>query len=140
MESHGLLAPETESAAADAYADVGPTAQTVTREVAKAMEFDRDEYRERVTGDVVATARDALFASLLVVHTGTTEELDSWLDDHPDAERFENGSEDVAYAAWHYVPFADAVVTATYQNEPDAARATLRRIAFGRFYREVCSD
>ncbi|MFC7167048.1 DUF5809 family protein [Halospeciosus flavus] len=137
METHGFLAPATESEATAAYEDVGPAAQTVTREVAKAMEFDREEYDERVTGEVVATARDALFASLLEVHSGTREAFEAWLDDHPDTDVRHNGSEDVDNVAWHYVPFEDTVVTATYQNEPDAARATLRRIVHGRFYRDV---
>lgn len=137
MDERGFLAPETETDASDAYRDLGPAAQTVTRETAKAMAFDREEYRERVTGDVVATARDALFASLLRVSVGSYDEFADFADDHPELEVFENGSADVENAAWHVVPFADALVATTFQNEPDAAVGTLRRIAHGRFYSEV---
>jgi len=38
------------------------------------------------------------------------------------------------------VPAADAVAAVTYQNEPDAATATVQRVAFGRFYRELLED
>lgn len=137
METHGLLAPETEDDVREAFEAVGPAAQNVTREVAKAMEFDREEYGERVTADVVGTARDALFANLLEVHSGTRDEFEEWVED--DYEVLENGSESVEYVAWHLVPFENTVVTATYQNEPDAARGTLRRVVFARFYRDVVS-
>ena len=70
MHTEGIHAPETEAEARELYEAAGPTAQTVVREVAKAMEFDREEYSERVTGDVVETARDAVFASLLAVTVG----------------------------------------------------------------------
>lgn len=138
MDVHGFLAPETPDEVREAYEDVGPAAQTVTREVAKAMEFDTEEYGERVTGDVVETARDALFASLLRVQSGTREEFEAWLEG-TDYEVVENGSEDVENVAWHLVPFENTVVTATYQNEPQAARGTLRRIVHGTFYRETLS-
>lgn len=138
MDVHGFLAPETPDDVREAYADVGPAAQTVTREVAKAMEFDPDEYGDRVTGDVVETARDALFASLLRVQSGTREEFEAWVDG-TDYDVVENGSEDVENVAWHLVPFENTVVTATYQNEPEAARGTLRRIVHGKFYRETVS-
>lgn len=139
METHGFLAPGTPEEVREHYEDVGPAAQTVTRELAKAMEFDEAEYDDRVTSDVVETARDALFASLLEVHSGTREEFEAWLDGR-DVEVRENGSDEVDYVAWHLVPFAGTVVTATYQNEPAAARGTLRRIAHGRFYRDVLAD
>ncbi|GGL68856.1 DUF5809 family protein [Halocalculus aciditolerans] len=136
-ETQGLLAPATPSDVEDAYVDVGPVAQTVTREVAKAMAFDKAEYDERVTSDVVETARDALFAGLLEVETGTTAEFEAWRDAHDDYEVEWNGSEDVDGVAWHVVPFEDTVVAASYQNEADAAVSTLRRIAFGKYYRPV---
>jgi len=137
METHGVLAPETEEDVRETYAEVGPAAQNVTREVAKAMEFSKEEYGERVTADVVETARDALFANLLEIQSGTRDEFEEWCED--DYEVLENGSESVEYVAWHLVPFEDTVVTATYQNEPEAARGTLRRVVFGRFYRDVVS-
>lgn len=137
METRGLLAPATDDAARDRYEALGPSAQVVTKEVAKAMDFDRSEYRERVTGAVVETARDALFASLLTVHLGDRAAFDEWLAEHPDLDAHVEGSDSVDNVAWHPVPFADAVAAVTYQNEPDAAVGTVQRIAFGRFYREV---
>lgn len=137
METHGRLSPATESEVRAAYEDLGPAAQTVVREVARAMAFDREEYRERVTGEVVATARDALFASLLRVHVGDREAFEDARADHPDFEVVVQGSEHVDGVAWHVAPFAETVVAATFQNEPDAAVAALRRQAFGRLYRDA---
>jgi len=136
-ETRGVLAPATEDAVRERFEGVGPAAQTVTREVARAMELSKEEYDERVTGDVVGAAREALFASLLEVEVGSYDEFEAAKDDHPGAEVHENGSEDVANAAWHYVPFADALVATTFQAEGDAAVATLRRIAFSKFYEPV---
>ncbi|ODR79588.1 hypothetical protein BG842_06725 [Haladaptatus sp. W1] len=135
METHGIFAPETEGAAHEQYEDVGPVAQTVVKETAKAMDFDREEYGKRVTGDVIATARDALFASLLEIKTGTRDEFEA---DVPDGfEVHVEGSENVDNVAWHVAPSAEAVVAATYQQKEDAAIATLQRIAFGRVYRDI---
>ncbi len=136
METEGVFSPETVEEALDAYESVGPAAQVVVRETAKAMDFDRDEYRERVTNEVVMTARDALFASLLVVSVGEREEYEAWCDEHPDYEVNEIGSENVDRVVWHVAPFAETIVAATYQNEREAAVGTLRRQAFGRIYRE----
>jgi len=47
------------------------------------------------------------------------------------------GSEDVDNVVWHAPPFADAAIAATFQDERDAAVATLRRQAFGRLYRDA---
>jgi hypothetical protein len=135
METHGFLAPETESAARERYETVGPAAQTVVKETAKAMAFDAEEYDERVTGEVVETARDALFASLLEVRTGTREEYDEWLADR-DREVIEEGSENVSHVAWHDA-LGETVLAATYEREEQAAIGTLRRLAFGRVYREL---
>jgi len=135
METHGFLAPETEAAARDRYEAVGPAAQTVVKETAKAMAFDADEYDERVTGEVIETARDALFASLLEVRTGTREEYEEWLADR-DREVVEEGSEHVSHVAWHDA-LAETVVAATFESEERAAVATLRRQAFGRAYRDL---
>jgi len=136
-ETRGLLAPETEAEVRERFEAVGMPAQTVTREIARAMEFPKEEYDERVTGDVVATARDALFASLLEVEVGDREEFEAAKSDYPDAEVVENGSTEVDGVAWHHVPFADTLVATTFQEEPDAAVATLQRIAFGKFYRDA---
>ena len=51
----GTLAPETWAAAHERFEAFGPTAQSVVREVAKAMEFDREEYDDRVKLEVRAT-------------------------------------------------------------------------------------
>lgn len=137
MDERGFLAPETRKAVQDAFESVGPAAQTVTKEVAKSMGMDREEYRERVTGDVVGTARDAMFAELLRVYVGTSQEYGDWMADHPDYVEDRHGSEDVEHVAWHPIQPTETVVVATYQNEPDAAVSTLRRIAFGGHYRDL---
>lgn len=133
-ESHGRFAPESDAEARDLWETMGPTAQVVTREVAKAMAFDREEYRERVTGDVVETARDALFGSLLEVRDGSREDFEAWQDAF-DGEVSVMGSENVDHVVWH--AFDGEAVAATYQNEPEAARGTLRRQAFGELYRPL---
>lgn len=135
MHTLGRFAPETTEAAREQYEAVGPAAQTVVREVARAMAFDREEYDERVTSDVVETARDALFASMLEVRVGTREEFDAWRESY-DGEVIETGHESVDNAVWHAGP-GDEAVAATFQDEEDAAVATLRRQAFGRIYRDI---
>jgi hypothetical protein len=140
METHGVLAPETPAAVREAYAAVGPAAREVVKETAKAMGFDRTEYRDRVTGEVVETARDAAFASLLVVRDGTRGEFEDWHADHPDLTPRELGSPDVDRVVWHAAPAAGVVVAATYQSEPDAARSAVRRQAFGGVYRGLLAD
>lgn len=136
-ETRGLLTPASGAEAREQYEAVGPAAQTVTREVARAMEFSKEEYDDRVTSGVVETARDALFASLLRVELGSFEAFDAARSEHPDADVIQEGTEDVDRVAWHYAPAADTIVATTYQDKPDAAAATLRRIAFGRVYRGV---
>jgi hypothetical protein len=140
METEGTLSPESIAEATEAFEDAGPTAQQVVREAAKAMEFDREEYRERVTGEVVERARNVLFADRLAVTVGTREEFDEWVDAHVDYEVIELGSEDVDRVVWHAAPFAETVVAATYQNEREAAVGTLRRQAFARLYRPRFED
>lgn len=139
MDTEGTLAPETPEEAREEYGALVPAAKVAVREAAKAMAFDRREYAERVTGEVVETVRDALFASLLRVHVGAREEFDAWLDDHPGYEPDVAGSENVERVVWHPVPFAGeggVAVAATFQDEREAALGTLRRRAFGRVYRE----
>ena len=135
MDVEGELSPDTVEEARDAYQAAGPTAQVVVKEVAKAMEFDREEYRERVTGGVVETARDALFASRLAVHVGTREAFESWREGF-DGDVLVRGSEHVERVAWHVAPFAEQAVAATFQDERDAAVSTLRRQAYGELYEE----
>ena len=135
MSTHGWFLPESEADASDRYAALGSTAQLVVREATRAMAFDREEYDERVTSDVVETARDVLFAEQLAVRVGTFEEFDAWRADHDGAvEVF--GSDNVDNVAWHAPPFADGVA-ATFQDHEDAAVGTLRRQAMGHIYRDV---
>ncbi|MFP8952813.1 DUF5809 family protein [Natrialbaceae archaeon A-arb3/5] len=134
MHTVGTFDFESIEAARETYDSVGPAAQTVVREVAKAMEFGREEYDDRVTGEVVETARDALFASLLAVTVGTREEYDEWCESY-EGEVTAVGHENVDNVVWHAGPEGEAVA-ATFQNEEEAAVATLRRQAFGRLYRD----
>lgn len=136
MDVEGRFAPATADEAAAAYEEVGPAAQVVVREVAREMSFDREEYDRRVTGEVVETARDALFASLLAVRVGSRDEYDEWRGEY-DGEVVETGSDDVDRVVWHAPPFADRAVAATFQDERRAAVQTLRRQAFGRIYRPL---
>ena len=140
METTGVYEFETAEAARGAYADAGPAAQQVVKETAKAMAFDNAEYDERVTGAVVETARDALFASLLTTYDASREKFDAWCEDHPDYSVDLAGSESVESVVWHPVGFAETVVAASYQAEPEAAAATVRRRAFGRHYRGEVGD
>ncbi|RQG89211.1 hypothetical protein EA462_12660 [Natrarchaeobius halalkaliphilus] len=135
MHTVGTFDFESPEDARAAYESIGPAAQTVVREVARTMEFDREEYDERVTSDVVETARDALFASLLEVTVGSRAEYESWLES-TDHDITEVGNENVDNVVWHAGP-DERGVAATFQDEEDAAVATLRRQAFGRLYRDV---
>ncbi|MCL7418870.1 MAG: DUF5809 family protein [Halalkalicoccus sp.] len=132
METDGRFAPDSPDEARELYESVGPSAQVVTREIAKAMEFDREEYHDRVTSEVVETARDALFASLLEVQDGSREEFEEWREGY-EGDVDVMGSENVDRVVWH--AFDGKAVAATYQHEPEAAHGTLRRQAFGRLYR-----
>lgn len=141
MHTTGQFTPTTREHAQEIYDSVGPTAQTVVREVAKAMEFDSAEYDERVTSDVVMTARNGLFASLLEVTVGTREEFDAWCAENaPESDITLIGSENVGRIVWHPVPFADVVVAASFHTEERAAVETLRRHAFGSQYRELLEN
>ncbi|MFC6939459.1 DUF5809 family protein [Salinirubellus sp. GCM10025818] len=135
MHTEGTFSPETLEAARERYESLGPTAQVVVREVARAMGFDREEYRDRVTEEVVLTARDALFAGTLAVSVGTREEFEAWREEY-DGEVHVVGNENVGRVAWHAAPFAGEAVAATFQDEERAAVGTLRRQAFGRLYRD----
>ena len=136
METEGQFSPATVAAARDRYESLGSTAQVVVKEVAKAMGLSADEYSERVTGEVVETARDALFAESLAVTVGSREEFEDWRADTDHAVET-LGSETVDNVVWHAPAFADEAVAATYQSEREAAVGTLRQQAFGRIYSEV---
>ncbi len=136
METEGTFLPETAAAARERYEDCGPTAQVVVKEVARAMSFDAEEYDRRVTGGVVETAREAIFASTLAVRVGTRAEYEDWRSG-TDHDVHEVGSEHVDNVVWHAPPFAEEAVAATFQDERRAAIETLRRQALGRIYSEV---
>jgi hypothetical protein len=140
MHTEGLFAPATAEEARERFEAVGPTAQTTVREVAKAMDFDGEEYDRRVTPEVVATARETIFASLLEVYVGTREEYEEWAVDNPGYDVELIGSDQVDNVVWHPAPFADQLVAATFQDREAAAVGTLRRQAFGRIYREVVTE
>jgi len=136
METEGAFSPSTVAEAQDRYESLGSTAQVVVKEVAKAMELDADEYERRVTGEVVETARDVLFAESLAVTVGTREEFEAWRAE-ADHEVDIIGSEHVEQVAWHAPAFSDHAVAATFHAGRAAAVGTLRRQAFGRLYSEV---
>ena len=139
MHTEGVYEPESVEAAGEAYDTVGPVAQIVVKETTKAMEFTNEEYDERVTSDVIETARDALFASLLKVYHGSREEFEDWCEERQYSVDLA-GSDDVESVVWHPVAVDETVVAASYQNEPGAAAATVRRRAFGRHYRPAVAD
>ena len=136
METEGQFSPTTVAAARERYESLGPTAQVVVKEVAKAMDLSADEYRERVTGEVVETARDVIFAESLAVTVGSRAEFEDW---RADADHTVEvvGADTVDNVVWHAPDFAETAVAATYQSEREAAVGTLRRQAFGRLYSEV---
>ncbi|MEF8775985.1 MAG: DUF5809 family protein [Haloarculaceae archaeon] len=136
MDTEGQFAPTSDAAVRERYETLGPVAQTVVREVARAMDLSAEEYDEYVSSDVVETAREVLFAGRLAVHLGTRGEFEGWLADR-DREVVELGSEHVDNVVWHDVAIENAVLAATYQNERGAAVQTLRRQAFGRYYEAV---
>jgi len=136
MERRGILAPETPGDARARYDDLQQTSREVVRTAAKQMGFGTQEYQTRVTDDVIESARDALFASLLVVQTGSKTEFESGTESL-DGEREVIGHENVEHVAWHIVPFSETVVAATFENQPDAAADTVRRQAFATAYQEV---
>lgn len=133
--THGTFSPESWTAAERRYEQVGSTAQVVVRAVTKAMEFDGEEYDRRVTGDVVETARQALFAETLAVRVADRAGFDSWRETY-DEEVHVAGSDAVGNVAWHVSPPARTAVAATFENEPEAAVGTVRRMAFNRLYRD----
>ena len=137
MHTAGTFTPDTEDEVHERYEALGPTAQTVVREVATAMAFEKEEYDERVTSAVVERARNALFASLLEVSVGSREEFEGWREDHSEYEVHVVGNENVPRVVWHVAPFADTAVAATFAHEERAAIETLRRQAFGRIYRDL---
>ncbi len=139
METEGLFAPETEAEARARFELLAPAASEVVRAVAQQMAFDTEEYEQRVTGEVVETAREALYASLLEVYIGDRDTYEQWCGDH-ECDPVEVGSQNVDRVVWHAAPFAETAIAATFQDERDAAVATLRRQAFGRLYSDILGE
>jgi len=136
METEGVFAPETREAVRERYAELGTAARETVRAVTREMDFDGEEYDERVTNAVYESAQDAIFASLLSVRVGSRTEYERWRESHG-GELVEAGSEHADRVVWHDPPWSDTAVAATFQNERTAAVTTLRRQAFGHLYREV---
>jgi stalled ribosome rescue protein Dom34 len=136
MHTDGEFLPATAAAARDRYEQLGARAQVVVKAVAKAMAFDSEEYDQRVTGDVVETAREAMFGEQLQVRVGTREEFEAWREDADQTVEV-IGADNVDNVAWHAPPFADRAVAATFQDEERAAVSTLRRQAVARLYLDV---
>ncbi len=131
----GTFTPDSWSDAERRYDDLGSTAQVVVRSVAKAMEFDREEYERRVGDDIVETARQALFAETLEVRVADVDAFDSWRSEYAH-DTHVTGSDSVENVAWHVSTPAETAVAATFENESEAAVGTVRRMAFNRLYRE----
>ncbi len=135
MRTEGTLTPQSWGEARDRYQALGSTATIVVRAVAKAMDFDQEEYESRITQDVITAARHALFAAELAVHVDDRDGFEAWRSDYPHPVHVV-GSDNVTRVAWHVAPVADTAVAATFQNEPEAAVATTRRLSFNRIYRD----
>jgi stalled ribosome rescue protein Dom34 len=136
MHTDGEFLPATADEARERYEQLGSRAQVVVKAVAKAMAFDSEEYDQRVTGDVVETAREAMFGEQLQVRVGTREEFEAWREDADQTVEV-IGADNVDNVAWHAPPFADRAVAATFQDEERAAVSTLRRQAVARLYLDV---
>ena len=142
METVGYLEPETAEACHETYRSLGVAAQELVHEMAVAMEFDREEYDARVDSSVVKHTRDTLFGVLLRVSTGSEAAFTS-VRDAPEYDAYglhKEGSDNVDNVAWHISPATETIVAATYQHQPDAAVATLRRIAWNRLYIELLEN
>lgn len=135
VETHGSFAPASWSETETRYDRLGSTAQVIVRAVTKAMSFDRDEYDRRVNSDVIETARQALFAETLEVRVADRANFDAWRDEYGHDVHIA-GSDTVENVAWHASTPAETAVAATFENEPEAAVGTVRRMAFNRLYRE----
>ncbi len=134
-ETYGTFEPDSWAAAAARYDHLGSTAQVVVRAVTKSMAFDREEYDRRVDSDVLETARQAIFAEALAVDVADRATFDAWREAYPQDVEIA-GSDTVGNVAWHVSAPAETAVAATFENEPEAAVGTVRRIAFNRLYRE----
>lgn len=137
MEQVGIVNPETPADARRIYRNLSQPAEVIVKEVSRAIALDPEEYDSRVGDDVVHTAQDALFASLLTVTVASIEEYRQWRESY-DGDVREIGAPNVDYVVWH--AFDGTVVAATFQSQQDAAIATLQRQAFGELYRDYLRE
>lgn len=142
MEATGFIEPQTTAAAREHHRECELMAADVVREVALALGIDGEAYRERVTDEVVRTAQDAIFGALLRVQTGTVADFDAATssNSYSDYTVQMEGSEHVDGRAWHVSPCAEAIAVVSFDTEPQAAIATVRRQAYGRIYRPLLRD
>ncbi|MFB6253809.1 MAG: DUF5809 family protein [Halobacteriaceae archaeon] len=140
MDTQGFLSPQTSAEVSDIYTQLGSSAQTITREAAKAMDFDEAEYNNRVTSEVVHTVHDALFSSLLKVNIGTQDEFENVRKNHAEYSISLSGTEHVSHVAWHVAHIDDTIVATTFEEERTAAVSTLRRIVYGEVYQEYLNS
>ena len=142
MRIDGFLTPESARAAQEAYAALAVPARDVTRAVVMAMDIEVDDYHDLVEETVIDAAREAQFGSLLEVRTADREAFDEWCDrpEHAELTVTVEGSEQVANVAWHVAPSVGRVIAATYESQREAAVSTLRRLAWGRIYRDMVSN
>lgn len=134
MHTVGVIAPETPEEVRDIYQELSTPSEVVVKEVARAISLDPEEYDQRVSEEVIKTARDAMFASLLTVSVGTKSEYEDWKAGF-DGDVREIGNENVDNVVWHV--FGRQAIAATYQAQQNAAVATLQRQAFGEIYSKV---
>ncbi|MFW6384060.1 MAG: DUF5809 family protein [Halodesulfurarchaeum sp.] len=137
MNTRGHLQPGTAAAAQAAYEALELPAETVTKAVAEAGTDSAEAYRSFLDGEVFETAQKSLFAASLVVHVGTVEEYETWLSHNDAMTASMAGHAEVEGRAWHPVLPREAVAAVSFADSPDAAVATVRRGAFGEFYRPM---
>jgi hypothetical protein len=136
MERRGLFSFDSEADLAAVHQALLPAGETVTEELLDVLAYHQEASEVSVTTELVETAHEAIFASLLEVYTGDSDEFDAWLRDHPELEVHLEGHEHAERRAWHPVGPAGAVVAVTFQQEVEAAAEMVRRQAVGRYYRE----
>lgn len=137
MEQVGIINPDTPADARSMYQNLAQPADVIVKEVSRALAIDPQEYDSKVGEDVIHTAQDALFASLLTVSVGTIDEYHQWQESF-DGDITEIGSPNVDNVVWHV--FDETAIAATFQDQRDAAIATLQRQAYGELYRGLLRE
>lgn len=139
MRTAGNLEPATAEEIHDIYDALAVPAKEIVHDITVALDFDRAEYNTRVDQRVITRARDALFGTLLRIQTDSRDSFESMLENQPYAsyECIQEGSPNVDHIAWHVSPATETIVAASYQDHPEAAVATLRRIAWNELYTDI---